>query len=328
MRRAGRKPVEPDDRIDAWLRHLETERRLSPHTLSAYRRDLQSLIAFARRRSIAVEQLDSHSVRQFAAQCHRRGLSPRSVARRLSAVRRYFAYLLRSRVIGSNPAVDVQAPKPARRLPSTLDADQMASLLGAEDGGPSPGGDAAAEERDPLKVRDRAMLELFYSSGLRLAELAGLNLGDLDVADCTVRVTGKGNKSRIVPVGGPARAALKAWLAVRAEMAASSEQAFFISRRGTRLAHRTVQERVRKWARRRGTPVGVHPHMLRHSFASHMLESSGDLRAVQELLGHASISTTQVYTHLDFQHLAQIYDKAHPRAKRRRMPAAGTDRKD
>jgi len=325
--------VDPENRIDAYMRHLQTERRLSPHTLSAYRRDLQSLAGFAHRHAIALEEMDSHGVRRFTAECHRRGLSPRSVSRRLSAVRCFFAWLLRSRVIGSNPAADVQAPKPRRRLPSTLDADQMASLLGTGGGDSAQPGDAGstqsrADESNPLMVRDRAILELFYSSGLRLAELAGLNLVDLDIADRTVRVVGKGDKPRVVPVGRPALEALQAWLLIRDEMAAAQEPAIFVSRRGTRLARRTVQERVRQWARRRGTPVGVHPHMLRHSFASHMLESSGDLRAVQELLGHASISTTQVYTHLDFQHLAQIYDRAHPRAKRRRQPGDGDDRKD
>ena len=310
------------------MRHLETERRLSPHTLSAYGRDLQSLVGFARRHSILLHEMDSQDVRRFTAECHRRGLSPRSISRRLSAVRCFFAWLLRSRVIGSNPAADVQAPKPKRRLPSTLDADQMASLLGSGGGESTQPDGAGLDERDPLMVRDRAILELFYSSGLRLAELAGLNLVDLDFADRTVRAIGKGDKPRVIPVGGPALEALRAWLAIRDDMAAPGEQAIFVSRRGPRLARRTVQERVRQWARRRGTPVGVHPHMLRHSFASHMLESSGDLRAVQELLGHASISTTQVYTHLDFQHLAQIYDRAHPRAKRRREPVAGDDRKD
>ncbi len=265
------------------------------------------------------------------------------MARRLSAVRCFYAWLLRSRIIGSNPAADVQAPRPKRRLPSTLDADQMASLLATSDdpaarpgdaGSVQPGG-AGVDESDPLMVRDRAILELFYSSGLRLAELAGLDLVDLDAADRTVRVTGKGDMVRVVPVGVPALEALRAWLAVRVDIAAPGETAIFVSLRrtryagrGTRLARRSIQQRVKLWARRRGTPVGVHPHMLRHSFASHMLESSGDLRAVQELLGHASISTTQVYTHLDFQHLAQIYDKAHPRAKRRREPGVGDDRTD
>ena len=324
--------MEPEIQIDAYIRHLETERRLSPHTLAAYRRDLQSLIGFARRNALLLEEMDSHGVRRFAAECHRRGLSPRSVARRLSAVRCFFAFLLRSKVIRSNPAVDVQAPKPARRLPATLDADQMTGLLtprsDAAPGDRRDRGDTGVAGDDPLLLRDRAMLELFYSSGLRLSELAGLDLGEVDAADRTVRVTGKGSKTRVVPVGGPALAALQAWLAVRGGMANANERALFISRRGSRLAPRTVQERVKLWARRQGAPVGVHPHMLRHSFASHMLESSGDLRAVQELLGHASISTTQVYTHLDFQHLAHIYDKAHPRAKRRNGPATGDDRAD
>ena len=301
MRKAARRPVEPERRIDAYLRHLETERRLSPHTLSAYRRDLQSLLGFARRHSIPIEEMDSHAVRRFVAECHRRGgrrrpgrpapspLSPRSVARRLSAVRCFYAWLLRSRVIGSNPAADIQAPKPSRRLPSTLDADQMASLLESGDGNDSgQPDDAGIDERDPLLVRDRAILELFYSSGLRLAELAGLNLVDLDADDRTVRVIGKGDKTRVVPVGRHALEALRAWLPIRGEMAEPGETAVFVSKRGTRLARRTVQQRVKQWALRRGAPVGVHPHMLRHSFASHMLESSGDLRAVQELLGHAS----------------------------------------
>ena len=331
--------MEPEQRIDAYLRHLETERRLSPHTLSAYRRDLRSLLGYARRHAIPIEEMDSHAVRRFAAECHRRGgaprpgrpprgLSPRSVARRLSAVRSFYAWLLRSRVIRSNPAVDVQAPRPKRRLPSTLDADQMASLLAPGDGRAAQPGGSGIDESDPLMVRDRAILELFYSSGLRLAELAGLDLVDLDAADRTVRVTGKGDKVRVVPVGALALEALRAWFAAREDIARHGETAVFVSRRGTRLAPRTIQQRVKLWAQRRGTPVGVHPHMLRHSFASHMLESSGDLRAVQELLGHASISTTQVYTHLDFQHLARIYDKAHPRAKRRRAPGAGGGRAD
>ena len=334
--------MDPEHRIDAWLRHLETERRLSPNTLSAYRRDLQSLLGFARRHSIRIEEMDSAAVRRFVSECKRRGgrrrpgrrapppLSPRSVARRLSAVRCFFAWLLRSRVIGSNPAADVQAPKPKRRLPSTLDVDLMKSLLepgGSDDDSAQPS-DTEVDERDPLIVRDRAILELFYSSGLRLAELVGLNFVDLDTDDRTVRVIGKGDKTRVVPVGRDALEALRAWLAIRGRMAEPEETAIFVSRRGTRLARRTVQQRVKLWAQRRGTPVGVHPHMLRHSFASHLLESSSDLRAVQELLGHASISTTQVYSHLDFQHLARIYDKAHPRAGRRRESGAGAGGKD
>jgi integrase/recombinase XerC len=222
----------------------------------------------------------------------------------LSAVRTFLSFLVETGVLPSNAAVHVQAPKPPRRLPSTLDADQVASLL-------------AVSEEDPLALRDRAILELFYSSGLRLAELVGLSLGDVDVADRTVRVLGKGSKARIVPVGRHALAALRDWLQVRPQLAPHGELALFVSRRGQRVSPRTVQTRVNEWAKRRGAPTGVHPHMLRHSFATHMLESSGDLRAVQEMLGHASLSTTQVYTHLDFQHLANVYDQAHPRARKR-----------
>ena len=293
-----------EDLLAAYLRHLKDERRLSPHTLYAYRHDLSTFLAFCRRGTIELAGLDSYAVRQFAAECHRKGLSPRSIARRLSAVRRFLAYLVQERVLTSNPAVGVQAPKPTQRLPATMDTDQVASLLAL------PGDDL-------LTVRDRAMLELFYSSGLRLSELVRLNLAELDLADQTVRITGKGNKTRVVPVGRYAVAALESWIELRAALAAVDEDALFISRRGTRLAGRTVQARLKQWARRQGAGLAIHPHMLRHSFATHMLESSGDLRAVQELLGHASISTTQIYTQLDFQHLAHIYDQSHPRARRR-----------
>ena len=301
--------------IEAFVRHLEKERQLSPHTVDAYRRDLRLLTNFCERTSLGIESLDSYAVRQFAAECHRRGSSPRSIARRLSAIRSFLAFMVRGGIIKSNPASGVQAPKPSRRLPATLDADQVASLL-------------ALAGEDDLTVRDRAMLELFYSSGLRLAELVGVDLSDLDFPDRTVRVTGKGNKVRIVPVGRYALEALETWIVVRVTIAKPQEVALFVSRRGTRLAPRTVQSRLKRWAQQQGAPVGVHPHMLRHSFASHMLESSGNLRAVQELLGHASLSTTQVYTHLDFQHLAQIYDKAHPRAQRRDDKGTAEDRQD
>ena len=295
----------PSEALASFLRELDTQRRLSPHTVAAYRRDLAAFLDFCGREGVdSWAQLDSYHVRRFAAECHRRGSSPRSIARRLSAARTFFGYLLRAGLVTSNPAVHVQAPKASRRLPATLDADQMASLL-------KPGAD------DPLALRDAALLELFYSSGLRLAELVRLDVDDVDLRDRTVRVVGKGAKTRIVPVGRVAVASLQTWLRVRGELAARDEPAMFVSRRGRRLAARSVQARVEEWARRSGAPVRVHPHMLRHSFASHLLESSGDLRAVQELLGHSSISTTQVYTHLDFQHLAHIYDKAHPRARRR-----------
>ncbi len=290
--------------LEDYLRHLRDERRLSPHTLSAYRHDLRLFLDYCDRGSIELAALDSYAVRQFAAECHRRGLSPRSIARRLSAVRRFLGYLVQHEAMNSNPAVGVQAPKPARRLPATLDTDQVAGLL-------------ALEGDDTFTVRDRAMLELFYSSGLRLSELVGLDLVDLDLPDQTARVTGKGNRTRVVPVGRMAIAALKPWIEQRVAMAKVNEQALFVSQRGTRLAARTVQARLKVWAKRQGAGLAIHPHMLRHSFATHMLESSGNLRAVQEMLGHASISTTQIYTHLDFQHLAQIYDESHPRARRR-----------
>jgi len=293
-----------EELLASFLRHLKDERRLSPHTLSAYQRDLSKFLAFCCHGTIELATLDSYAVRQFAAQCHRSGLSPRSIARRLSALRQFLAYLVQERLLASNPAVTVQAPKPARRLPATMDTDQVASLL-------------ALEGDDLFTVRDRAMLELFYSSGLRLSELVGLDLIDLDLPDQTVRVTGKGNKTRIVPVGRYAIAALKSWIELRAAITAADENALFVSRLGARLAGRTVQARLKQWAKRQGVGLPIHPHMLRHSFATHLLESSGNLRAVQELLGHASISTTQIYTHLDFQHLAHIYDASHPRARRR-----------
>jgi integrase/recombinase XerC len=292
--------------LAAFLQRLKTERRLSPHTISAYQRDLNALLGFCERDGVtSLASLDSYVVRRFAAESHRRGLGARSVARRLSAVRTFLGYLVEVGELASNPAVHVQAPRPSRHLPATLDADQVASLL-------------AISGDDLLTLRDRAILELFYSSGLRLAELVGLDLTDVDLADRTVRVTGKGSKARVVPVGKQAIAALRDWLTVRPEVARPGEQAMFLSRRGDRLSHRNVQARINHWAKLQGAPTRVHPHMLRHSFATHLLESSGNLRAVQEMLGHASLSTTQIYTHLDFQHLAHVYDQAHPRARKRR----------
>ncbi|MEJ2603880.1 MAG: tyrosine recombinase XerC [Gammaproteobacteria bacterium] len=300
--------MSPDEcqRLDAFLEHLKFEKRCSGHTVSNYRRDLAALAEFCERREIAAwSDLTTHDLRSFAAACHRRGLSPRSIQRRLSAVRGFFRFLIREKVLKHNPAADVSAPKAGKRLPGTLDADQMARLLEL------PG-------NDPLTVRDRAMLELLYSSGLRLAELVALDMGDVDDADATVTVTGKGARTRIVPVGRKALTALREWRGTRAGIADPEEQALFVSRRGGRLRPRSVQQRVDYWARRQGMDRNVYPHLFRHSFASHLLESSGDLRAVQELLGHADVSTTQIYTHLDFQHLAQIYDQTHPRARSNR----------
>jgi len=293
------------DLIEAYLAHLSKERRLSPHTASNYARDLRALAAFAERGNLPHwKSLDSQHVRVFAAREHAGGLGPRSVQRRLSAVRGFFNYLLRERVVSSNPAMDVRAPKAAKRLPGTLDVDQLNQLL-----------DIPAE--NVLAVRDRAIMELFYSSGLRLDELVNLDGPQLDLADRTVRVLGKGRKVRIVPVGRKADEALRLWLRERAALASPDETALFVGKNGSRLKHRAVQLRIAYWARRKGLPAHVHPHLFRHSFATHLLESSKDLRGVQELLGHADISTTQIYTHLDFAHLARTYDASHPRAKRK-----------
>lgn len=278
---------------------------MSPHTTLSYRREIENLAQWCDQQKIADWiSLDEQHIRSFAARSHAAGLAPRSVQRRLSATRSFLRFLQRERVIPHNPASDVRAPKARRPLPRTVDADQMNRLLEIE-------GD------DALAKRDRAVMELFYSSGLRLAELLGLDLHDLDLADRTVRVTGKGSKVRILPIGRKACEALQAWLKDRAAMTQAEEKAVFVGRNGRRLGARTVQKRVAAWARRQGLPVHVHPHLFRHSFASHLLESSQDLRGVQELLGHADIATTQVYTHLDFQHLARIYDQAHPRARKK-----------
>jgi integrase/recombinase XerC len=292
--------------VERFLSSLRHERRLSVHTADGYGRDLAALLDYCRAQGVAEwRTLDTQHVRSFAAQCHRRGLGPRSIQRRLSAVRSLCRFLIREGELANDPAADVQAPKAARRLPTALDADAMARLL-------------EFRTDDRLGVRDKAIMELFYSSGLRLSELLGLDLGDVDLRDRTVRVLGKGRKTRIVPVGSHAVAALSRWLGERTALAAIDEPAVFVGVNGRRLGPRIVQRRIAAWARRQGLPEHVHPHMFRHSFASHLLESSQDLRAVQELLGHANISTTQVYTHLDFQHLARIYDASHPRARRKR----------
>ena len=293
--------------VARFLEHLRTERQVSGHTIAAYRQDLKSLLEHCERRKlVAWNAIGNGEIRAFAAAEHASGLGPRSIQRRLSAARTFFGYLAREGAGLGNPAVEVRAPKAKKRLPATLDADQMARLL-------------AFRVHDTLSARDKAIMELFYSSGLRLSELVGLDLGDIDLADRTVRVLGKGARTRIVPVGGHAIAALRAWLTERAKLRREGlgRAALFVGRGGRRLTVRAVQLRVGEWARRQGISLHVHPHMFRHSFATHLLESSGNLRAVQELLGHADIGTTQIYTHLDFQHLAKVYDAAHPRARRR-----------
>jgi integrase/recombinase XerC len=291
------------DWIARFIRHLETERRLSAHTCKHYRRDLDAVATFLDEQGVARwDAVDDEHLRACSAAGYRRGLSAATLRRRLSAVRTFFRYLIREKHVRRNPGTTVSAPKGSKRLPGNLDADRMARLLEIPGDG-------------PLVARDRAILELFYSSGLRLSELTGLDLTDLDPGDGTVHVTGKGGKDRIVPVGRLAREALVRWQRERPALADADETALFVSTRGRRLSPRSVQARVEHWARRQGIDSHVHPHLLRHSFATHLLESSHDLRGVQELLGHANIATTQVYTHLDFQHLAQIYDQTHPRAK-------------
>ena len=290
-------------RVAAYLEELAVQRRLSPHTCDGYGRDLKRLLEHAGERPL--DALGASDIRRAIAQLHGRGLSGRSLARTLSAWRSFFRWMVRHRHLEANPCQGLRAPKSPRALPAVLSPDQAGALLDAEAG-------------DELDVRDKAMFELFYSSGLRLSELAGLDLGaGVDLRAGEVRVTGKRSKTRTVPVGEKARQALSRWLEQREALARPGEQALFVSRRGTRLSVRMIQMRLERWATRQGMGVRVHPHVLRHSFASHVLQSSGDLRAVQEMLGHANISTTQVYTHLDFQHLAKVYDAAHPRAKKK-----------
>lgn len=289
--------------ITAFLDALAHQRRASSHTLAAYRQDLDRLLALAGDKTLAA--LDEHDIRAMVRKLHGQGLGGRSIARALSAWRSLYRWLARHHGYTHNPCQAVRAPRSPQALPNALSPDQAAALL-----------DAPAE--DALEVRDRAMFELMYSSGLRLAELASLNCDcTAEVATGEITVTGKRQKTRRIPVGTQARDALTQWLAHRPAIAAPNEPALFVGRRGKRIAHRVIEQRLERWARKVGLGVHVHPHMLRHSFASHLLQSSHDLRAVQDMLGHESIRTTQIYTHLDFQHLAQAYDAAHPRARKK-----------
>ena len=288
--------------LRGYLEHLSNERRLSRHTVENYARDIAALLELAG--GTGLKQLEVHHARRYVAQLHARGLDGRSLARMLSAWRGFFNYLVRDHGFVNNPCVGIRAPRAAKRLPHALSPDEANRLM-------------AVEGNDDLAVRDKAVLELFYSSGLRLSELTELAPGDINLGDATVRVTGKGSKTRIVPVGSRALDALRRWLDRRGGIADADPKALFVNPKGTRLTGRVIQLRMKQWAVKLGVNTNVHPHVLRHSFASHVLQSSGDLRAVQEMLGHASISTTQVYTHLDFQHLAKAYDAAHPRAKRK-----------
>ena len=283
----------------AWLRN---EKQYSELTAENYARDLRHLFELAADTPLA--SLKIHHIRRYIAQLHSKGLGGRSLARMLSAWRGFFTYLMRDHGLTDNPCAGLRAPKSPKILPQALSPDEAARLVELP-------GDT------PEAIRDKAMFELFYSSGLRLAELVGLDPAQLDMGAGEVRVTGKGSKTRIVPLGTFASAALQAWLAVRDQLAKPDEAALFVGARGSRITPRVVQLRMKQWGIKQGITSNVHPHLLRHSFATHVLQSSGDLRAVQEMLGHASISTTQVYTHLDFQYLSKIYDAAHPRAKKK-----------
>ncbi|MEN9755948.1 MAG: tyrosine recombinase XerC [Pseudomonadota bacterium] len=288
-----------------FLKQLDVEQRVSIHTLKSYQRDLQHLVTFCLTKNCEQwAQLQTSDVRQHIATRHRKGLSSKSLQRELSAIRCFYRYLFTKAIVSANPAQHVKAPKQARKLPKTLDVDEVGGLLDA-------GVDSV------LEVRDLAMFELFYSSGLRLSELVQLNLADIDLRGKSLRVQeGKGGKARILPIGSKAIEALQNWFTHR-QARSDKEVAVFLSVRGERLSQRSVEYRLAQWCTKKGIQSHVHPHMLRHSFASHLLQSSQDLRAVQELLGHSSISTTQIYTHLDFEHLAKVYDNAHPRAKKK-----------
>lgn len=294
------------DAVSEYLHSLHL-RQASPHTQSNYQRDLNAFLVYCEKFNLThAEQIKVQTIRQYIATRHRHQISPKTLQRNLSSLRSFFQFLIKRKEIALNPAQGVQAPKAQRKLPHTLDADQTAHLV-------------EIDNTTDIGTRDKAILELFYSSGLRLTELVNSDLGNYDPQDATLRVLGKGNKERVVPVGKQARNAISQWLVVRQKwlLNTDDQQALFITRKGDRLKQRAIQLRLKRWGIVQGSDRPIHPHMLRHSFASHMLESSGDLRAVQELLGHADISTTQIYTHLDFQHLANVYDQAHPRAKKK-----------
>jgi len=292
--------------LAAFFDQLKVEVRASEHTVKSYRRDIGHLIGYCQDKAIGRwTDLKQSDIRAHVAARHRQGIGSKSLQRELSAIRSFYNFLLKNGLAENNPAQHVRAPKQSRKLPKALDVDQISGLL-------------EAGASSILEIRDLAMFELFYSSGLRLSEMTALDLADIDLSDHSLIVrAGKGGKSRLLPIGAKAMDALEKWLAQRLKMAAAAEPALFVSSRGTRLGQRSVQLRLVQWCRKKGIAEHLHPHMLRHSFASHLLESSQDLRAVQELLGHSNISTTQIYTHLDFQHLAEVYDKAHPRAKKK-----------
>ena len=293
-----------DRHLDPFLSHLEVVRHLSPHTISSYKRDLTAFFTFLKEKHDSGEEVRDHDIRGFVAQERRRDLSARSIQRALSSIRSFFNYLLDEEVVETNPAANISSPKSAQLLPKALDTDLVKRLLDFK-----PQGD--------IEIRDKAMVELLYSSGLRLSELCGLNMDSISIKERSCRVVGKGNKTRDLPVGEKAIQSLRDWLLVRKNISSDANKALFLNKNGKRISTRSVQLRLERLSKKRGLPM-VNPHMLRHSFASHILESSGDLRAVQEMLGHSDIGTTQIYTKLDFQHLSKVYDDAHPRAKSRK----------
>lgn len=294
-----------EEQLDKYWNYLRIERQVSPHTLTNYQRQLNRIVQILTENGITSWQAVTPSVVRFIlAQSHKEGLKEKSLALRLSALRRFFTYLVQQQAIKVNPATGVPAPKQNRHLPKNIDAEQVQQLLNND-------------SKEPIDIRDRAILELLYSSGLRLSELQSLNLNSINTRVREVRVIGKGNKERIVPFGRYASHAIQQWLKVRL-LFNPKDDALFVSQLGNRLTHRAIQQRLEVWGIKQGLSSHLNPHKLRHSFATHMLEASSDLRAVQELLGHSNLSTTQIYTHLNFQHLAEVYDSAHPRAKRKK----------
>lgn len=294
-----------DSELQAFYQFLQTEKRYSTHTLKNYQRDIRGFVAFCEQVGVTeLDRIDSQHVRYYVAQVHRRGLSGKSIQRLLSSLRSLFRFLLKQHSIKNNPAMGISAPRDQRRLPEVLTPDDLDQLMNIREDG-------------VLASRDRAMMELLYGCGLRLAELVGLDVTGVDWPGTRLRVTGKGRKQRVVPFGRKAATALQHWLNMRASLVADGEPALFVSRRGTRISPSSVQQRLKKWGLSQGLDRRLYPHLMRHSFASHLLESSQDLRGVQELLGHANLSTTQIYTHVDFQHLAKVYDASHPRARKK-----------
>lgn len=292
--------------IDDYLNHIASQRGLSPVTIKNYQRNLAEFVVLLTQQQIVDwADLDSQQVRLMVKQLHQKGIKARSIATKLSALRSFLEHLVQFELLTHNPAKGIAAPKLDKPLPKNISVDEMFQLLNIN-------------EDDPLSIRDQCMMELMYSSGLRLSELVGINLIDLKLSEKEVMVTGKGSKQRLLPITDRAVTAIKIWLKVRPNFCIAGEKALFVSKQKNRISVRNVQERMEKWGLKQALPSHINPHKLRHSFATHMLESSGNLRAVQTLLGHADLATTQVYTHLDFQHLTEVYDQAHPRAKRKK----------